>query len=133
MDINDNDDSDLDTDEIQRSLSPSPRDPPPPCIAFRKEDLHQQFSYVKPVLVAILNDRYAPGTRHKSFMQGGKARTELTKDAGQKGLFTARDVGQLTKILLRWALRDKAKAEVIQDDQVSQLRRSCLATADVAE
>lgn len=118
LDVHDNGESDLELDDFQRSASPTPRNPPPASTTFLKQDIHKQFTYVKPVLVAVMNGRYPASRRHQNFMHGGKARAQLTKDAGQKGLLTAKDVRHLTKILLRWALRDKAKAEIIQDDEL---------------
>jgi len=113
LDINANDDTDSE-DEHERQPSPDIVDPPPKGVAFRKLNLNQQFAYVKPVLVAILNERYSPAAlRHQKFMQGGSARTKLARDAGCKGYMTGQEVSRLTKMITRWTLGEKAKAELI--------------------
>jgi hypothetical protein len=115
LDMNDDADSDQDIHDTPHGESPAPKDPPPARAAFCKQGLHQQFAYVKPVLVAILNERYSSGDRHEKFMQGGNARKSLTKDAGQKGLMSAQESRQLMRLLLWWALRDETKAKLAPD------------------
>lgn len=84
-------------------------------------DLHQQLGYTKKVLQAILNDSYPPvRSRHERFMRGGKERVALDKDASLKGVMTSREVSKLTKLLIRWVLRDSVKGkQVIEDCEVS--------------
>lgn len=123
LDINDNDDSDLDMEGYQRSLSPVPANFSFSNFSFYKLGLHAQFAYVKPVLVAILNEQYAPAMdRHRKFMQGGPARAMLDRDAGKRGRMREKEVSQLTKILLRWALREKAKAKLIMDEEQGEIQ-----------
>ena len=52
-------------------------------------------------------------------MKGGKERAALDKDASLKGVMTSKEVSKLTKLLIRWVLRDSVKAEqVIEDCEV---------------
>ena len=53
-------------------------------------------------------------------MRGGKERVALDKDASLKGVMTSREVSKLTKLLIRWVLKDSVKGEqVIEDCEVS--------------
>ena len=111
-------------DEEMENLD-RPRSPiPSTSLSDRDEfcglDLHQQFGYTKEVLQAVLNNSYSPvQLRHERFMKGGKDRAALDKDASLKGVMTSREVSKLTKLLIRWALRDLVKAEqVIEDCEV---------------
>ena len=52
-------------------------------------------------------------------MKGGKDRAALDKDASLKGVMTSKEVSKLTKLLIRWVLRDLVKAEhVIEEREV---------------
>lgn len=51
-------------------------------------------------------------------MKGAKDRAALDKDASLKGIMTAREVSKLTKLLIRWALRDSVKAEEVNTCEV---------------
>ncbi|THH19590.1 hypothetical protein EW146_g1614 [Bondarzewia mesenterica] len=78
--IADNVDADIDESELTRGPSPIPEIPPP--TNFGKLSIRQQFSYVKPVVKAVLNDRYPPAKdRHDAFMKGGIIRRALRKEA----------------------------------------------------
>ena len=44
-------------------------------------------------------------------MKGGKERAALDKDASLKGGMTSKEVSKLTKLLIRWVLRDLVKTE----------------------
>lgn len=80
-------------------------------------DLHKQLGYTKGVLQAILNNSYPPvQSRHERFMRGGKERAALDKDASLKGVMTSREVSKLTKLLIRWVLRDLVKANQVAED-----------------
>ena len=105
---------------MDRSPSPVPSIPPRDCNEFCSLELHQQLGYTKEVLQAVLNDSYPPvQPRHESFMKGGKERAALDKDASLKGVMTSREVSKLTKLLIRWVLRDSVKTEqVIEDCEV---------------
>lgn len=99
-------------EDLDRHPSPLPST----SLCGRKEfcalDLHQQFGFTKEVLQAVLNDLYPPvRPRHERFMKGGKERAALDKDASLKGMMTSKEVSKLTKLLIRWVLRDSMKAE----------------------
>lgn len=83
-------------------------------------DLHQQLGYTKEVLQAVLNNSYSPVRPwHEKFMKGGKERAALDKNASSKGVMTSKEVSKLTKLLIRWVLRDLVKAgHVIEDHEV---------------
>ena len=91
---------------------------PVPSPSFRDRDkfchldLHQQLGYTKEVLQAVLNHSYSPvQSRHERFMKGGKERAALDKDASLKGVMTSKEVSKLTKLLIRWVLRDLVETE----------------------
>lgn len=111
---------DEEMEDVDRSPSPGPPTSLRDCGEFCGLDLHQQLGYTKEVLQAVLNDSYPPvRPRHERFMKGGKERAALDKDASFKGVMTAREVSKLTKLLIRWVLRDLVKAEqVIEDCEV---------------
>lgn len=98
---------------------PSPVPLTSPCTReeFCGLDLHQQLGYTKEVLQAVLNNSYSPAKpRHERFVKGGKDRASLDKDASLKGVMTAKEVSKLTKLLIRWVLRDLVKAEHVVED-----------------
>ncbi|EEB97425.1 hypothetical protein MPER_03259, partial [Moniliophthora perniciosa FA553] len=65
------------------------------------------FAYCKPVLCAVLNDRYPPTKRrHDDFMSGGKRRKGLSDEAGLRGKMDPMDVSKLQKLLSKWCLGD---------------------------
>jgi len=88
-------------------------------------DLHQQLGYTKVVLQAVLKNSYPPvRSRHDRFMKGGKERAALDKDASLKGVMTSKEVSKLTKLLIRWVLRDLVTVEqVIEDCEVCAFPR----------
>ena len=49
-------------------------------------------------------------------MKGGRERATLDKDASLKGVMTSREVSRLSKLLIRWVLRDLVKAEHMVED-----------------
>ncbi|THH20878.1 hypothetical protein EW146_g559 [Bondarzewia mesenterica] len=108
--IADNVDADIDESELTRGPSPIPEIPPP--TNFGKLSIRQQFSYVKPVVKAVLNDRYPPAKdRHDAFMKGGIIRRALRKEAPGKGELNAREVTELGLVLNWWVLRDERYAK----------------------
>lgn len=111
---------DEEMEDVDRPPSPVPSTPLRDCSEFCGLDLHKQLGYTKEVLQAVLNDSYPPAQpRHERFMKGGKERVALDKDASLKGVMTSREVSKLTKLLIRWVMRDLAKAEqVIEDCEV---------------
>lgn len=104
-------------EESDRRPSPVPTSSPCTRDEFCGLDLHQQFGFTKEVLQAVLNNSYLPvQPRHEMFMKGGKERAALDKDASLKGVMTSKEVSKLTKLLIRWVLRDLVKAEHIIED-----------------
>jgi hypothetical protein len=98
---------------------PSPVPPASPCTReeFCRLDIHHQLGYAKEVLQAVLNNSYPPmKPRHERFMKGGKERAALDQDASLKGVMTSKEVSRLTKLLIRWVLRDLVKVEHVIDD-----------------
>ena len=114
-------------DEEMEDLSRPPSPVPSTSLRDRDEfcglDLHQQLGHTKEVLQAVLNDSYPPvQSRHERFMRGGKERAALDKDASLKGVMTSREVSKLTKLLIRWVLRDSIKTgQMIEDCEVCGL------------
>ncbi|KAG5644042.1 hypothetical protein DXG03_009194 [Asterophora parasitica] len=119
-----NDDDDDNGDDMPhmkdvrvRPPSPIPLDPPPSSDEFSTLSIREKLAYVKPVLIAILNENYAPAlTRHKNFIAGGSKRKNVVDDAGLRGQMDPRDVNALQQCLSEWCLRDERRADAIVDD-----------------
>jgi hypothetical protein len=108
--LTDDDSDDEDTEEPSRAPSPEPTFPPPAPIDFYDLSIHEQLSYVKPVLRAILNDEYKPAQkRHLDFVKGGSARTRTQESAASRGTMSPDDVGKLQKCMMRWVLREERR------------------------
>ena len=104
-------------ENVDRSPSPVPPQSFLDCDKFCHLDLHQQLGYTKEVLRAVLNGSYPPTQlRHERFMKGGKERAALDKDASLKGGMTSKEVSKLTKLLIRWVLRDLVKTEQASEE-----------------
>ena len=104
-------------EDSNRPPSPVPSTFPRDRDEFCALDLHQQLWHTKEVLQAVLNNSYAPvQSRHERFMKGGRERAALDKDASLKGGMTSREVSKLSKLLIRWVLRDLVKAEQVVED-----------------
>jgi len=104
-------------EELNRPPSPVPSTSLPDRDEFCGLDLHRQLGHAKEVLQAVLNDSYPPvQSRHERFMKGGRERAALDKDASLKGAMTSREVSKLSKLLIRWVLRDLVKAEQAVED-----------------
>ena len=111
---------DEEMEDLDRPPSPIPSTSLRDRDEFRCLDLHRQLGHTKEVLQAVLNNSYPPArSRHERFMKGGKERSTLDQDASLKGGMTSREVSKLSKLLIRWALRDLVKADqVIEDCEV---------------
>ena len=102
------DDDDQDTYESLHALSPEPVFPPPDPTEFSDLSIHQQLSYVKPVLTAILNDTYKPvQSRHHDYVKGGTARMRTQESAASRGTMSPEDLGTLQRCMMRWVLREE--------------------------
>ncbi|KAJ3787458.1 hypothetical protein GGU10DRAFT_385855 [Lentinula aff. detonsa] len=102
---------------LSRSSSPVPLSSI--SCTFVDLPIRAQLAYVKPVLRAILNEKYAPvKDRHTSFMKGGKARVGLGASAGLRGTIPPRDVDKLQEHLYNWCFQDEIKALDFADNAV---------------
>ncbi|KAJ7633114.1 hypothetical protein FB45DRAFT_914402 [Roridomyces roridus] len=104
-----NDEEEDEPKEDDRGESPEPSNPAPSSGDFEQLSVHEQFVYVKPVLTAILRDKYEPAREGSNkYFGGGKRRQEVVKDAGARGLMDPRDVEMFKKCLEEWCLRRPA-------------------------
>ena len=127
-------------DEEMEDLNRPPSPVPSASLRDRDEfcglDLHQQLGHTKEVLRAVLSNSYPPvQSRHERFMRGGRERAALDKDASLKGGMTSREVSKLSKLLIRWVLRDLVNAEQVEEDceVCTSLSTSGLATQTVVQ
>lgn len=100
-------------DEKLRAASPSP--PVPAPTAFGHElTIQEQFEYVKPVLIAILNGQHARPAlqRHIAFMKGGRSRTQVSNSAWRRGEVSHHDRDELSRCVLRWMRRRQRRQEL---------------------
>ncbi|KAF7363953.1 hypothetical protein MSAN_01053600 [Mycena sanguinolenta] len=120
---NDTDEQDELDSVRRRGRSPEPRDPLPGAAAFCNLGVHEQFVYTKPVLQAILCDRYPPArSKHNMYMSGKiKAQNQLLQGASQsRGLMDPRHVEEFQRCLFEWCLRDTAQV-VLEREESEQL------------
>ncbi|KAG6836876.1 hypothetical protein H0H93_001936 [Arthromyces matolae] len=133
-DEDDNPAEQQDSDDQRRSTSPIPIQPPPSTDDFRLLSIREQFSYVKPILMAILNENYPPAMqRHSYFIAGGSKRKSAVEEAGLRGQMDPRDVDALQRHVAEWCLRDERKGQVITDEAdipVSLSQESVLEASD---
>lgn len=79
--------------------------PPPPPEDFCGLTIPEQSSYIIPILSKIVENKYKPAEKRVSaFLNGGRERTNVSKDAPQKGFLTRSELNQLARIVKRWAL-----------------------------
>jgi|ERR1700722_4531193 len=104
--------SEEDINDSDRPPSPEPVDPVPSSEEFTQLSIPEQFAYVKPILVATLNDAYAPAKgRHDGFIRGGKYRADVGKSVAMRGNISVQECREFLHCLTRWALRDERRAE----------------------
>ncbi|KAF7440270.1 hypothetical protein PC9H_000614 [Pleurotus ostreatus] len=102
-----------------RPSSPVPTDPPPSSSEFYELSVHEQLSYTKPILQAILMGTYTPAAeRHNGFIAGGNARDIVVQNAAMRGDMDPRDVSELQNRLMEWCLRDERYARRMEGDAV---------------
>lgn len=107
--------------EHDRPPSPTPLSPPPSPDTFHFLSIHEQLSYTKVILQAVLNDAYPPARKnHDSYIAGGNARKNLVDEAGLRGTMDPREVEQLLKLLKNWCLRGEQRAPRMQDESELQ-------------
>ncbi|KAK7693919.1 hypothetical protein QCA50_003493 [Cerrena zonata] len=94
-----------------RSSSPVPELPPPEDFAFTP--IPEQFRYVKPILTAILQEKYSPvKRRHKLFMGSAATRKKVCDTGHEKGELRAAEVEQLSTCIRRWIRRRRQRQEL---------------------
>lgn len=104
----DSDDEDMKYDF--RQLSPEPLDPPPSAPAFVRLDIREQFSYIKPVLQAVLRDEYLPMVQwNDDFMAGGTKRLNVSKYTSVEGMLDHTEVLALAGYIKEWCLRTQGR------------------------
>lgn len=87
-----------------------PREPPPSPDKFEEQSVHVQLAYVKPVLRAILEKKYAPTMmKHEAFMKGGSARAALLKAAGVRGGLDVRFIKAVQRAICKWAIGNSSE------------------------
>ncbi|KAF4614924.1 hypothetical protein D9613_002583 [Agrocybe pediades] len=105
VEVQNDDENDDEHDRYQESSadrSPSPEmlDPPPSGGEFCLLDIRQQFAYVKPVLHAIIEDKYLPvRERHEKYMKGGRHRKAIQETAPLRGRVDPKDVESLLRMI----------------------------------
>ncbi|KAF9075199.1 hypothetical protein BDP27DRAFT_1315668 [Rhodocollybia butyracea] len=110
------------SDSTQTATSPSPVPVPSLSYAFGDLSIRAQLGYIKPVLIAILNESYPPAKgRHDSFMKGGKARAGLGASAGMRGTIPPQDIDRLQKYLCDWCLRHEIGASGDSEEMLDVL------------
>ncbi|KAJ6490697.1 hypothetical protein C8R47DRAFT_976944 [Mycena vitilis] len=115
-----NDTDEPDAPKKPRGPSPEPLDPPPSMEVFRELSVRDQFVYAKPVLQAILRDKYSPAREmHRAYIAGGVSQNSVVKNASLRGMMNPRDVEEFKDCLEEWCLRDAAKV-VAQEQEAEQ-------------
>ena len=73
----------------------------------------EQFEFVKPVLVAVLQGKYDPvRARHEAFMGSGASRRNVCDTNHHKGDLRARDVEELDVIVRQWVRRRQKRQDL---------------------
>lgn len=107
----------------RHSLSPS-RSPSPIDIpslpksgpAYCDLSLRRQFTYVIPVLKAIMTEEYTWGLRrHELYVKGGTSRLKLLNEGGMRGAMDARSVDELLVFVEQWCLGCRGR-DFVGDD-----------------
>lgn len=95
-----------------REASPTPIVPTTSKFAFQYT-IPEQFEYVKPVLVAVLQQRYGPArNRHEAFMGSAASRRRVCDSNHSKGNLRALEVEELDVTLRRWVRRRQKRQEL---------------------
>ncbi|KAF7295591.1 hypothetical protein MIND_01099100 [Mycena indigotica] len=128
-DEEDSNDEDL-LEQLLRDISPEPDPGPlPDGLTFSDLDIRDQFVHTKPVLRAILQDKYPPAkTAHDMFIAGGKKREAVVKQAGEHGMMNPKDVTLLRRFLEEWVLRGlvRRRGDDENEEQSEALRTPAL-------
>ena len=102
----------IDEDEdTLRASTPPPSIPPPKF--FETLDIEEQFEYVKPILVAILQDKYAPvRPRHDAFMGSVASRQHVVDTNQLSGDLRGYELENLGPLIRRWVRRRQRRQEL---------------------
>ncbi|TCD67297.1 hypothetical protein EIP91_000320 [Steccherinum ochraceum] len=107
----------IDEDEdALRASTPIPDIPPPKF--FESIPVDEQFEYVKPILIAMLQNRYEPGrARHNAFMNAATRQGVLDSEH-LSGDLRADELEELGPLLRRWIRRRRRRQALglIPDD-----------------
>ncbi|KAA1469248.1 hypothetical protein DENSPDRAFT_927988 [Dentipellis sp. KUC8613] len=102
--------------------SPEPTLPPPDGGSFCDLAIREQFAYVKPIVRAILDEKYPPARdRHEDFLRGGSSRQKLKREGMGKGNLSAQEVTKLGYVLNRWVLGDGRHATRITNQELTAI------------
>lgn len=95
----------IDEDEDSlRASTPLPEMPPPKH--FETLDIEEQFEYVKPILIAILQNKYGPvRQRHNAFMASAAARQRVVDENQLSGNLRGYELEKLGPLIRRWIRR----------------------------
>jgi len=101
-----------DEDEEQlRTSTPIPEIPPPKH--FETLSIDEQFEYVKPILTAILQERYEPArARHDAFMRSAASRQHVVDQNHESGQLKGYELEQLGPLIRRWIRRRQARQQL---------------------
>ncbi|KZT70075.1 hypothetical protein DAEQUDRAFT_756501 [Daedalea quercina L-15889] len=98
-------------DDTLRVPTPEPATPPPE--SFEDLSLTEQFDYVKPVLMAVIEGRFVPANeRHDNFMRGATARRLVCESGYTRGSLRQDEVEELLHLIRHWAARRERRREL---------------------
>ncbi|KAH8106947.1 hypothetical protein BXZ70DRAFT_262674 [Cristinia sonorae] len=102
----------IDEDEdALRADTPQPEIPP--RIAFEALSIEEQFDYVKPVLVAVLQNRYEPARlRNEAFMCSAASRRSIVNGDQLSGNLTSYELEELDPLIRQWVRRRQMRQEL---------------------
>ncbi|THH31120.1 hypothetical protein EUX98_g3076 [Antrodiella citrinella] len=90
-----------DDEEALRADTPIPEMPPPKY--FETLSIDEQFEYVKPVLSAILQERYEPiRARHDAYMRSAAYRQQVVDQNHDSGQLKGYELEQLGPLIRQW-------------------------------
>ncbi|KAJ3552298.1 hypothetical protein NM688_g4221 [Phlebia brevispora] len=100
------------SEDTLRTASPVPV-LPMEAADFIALPIPEQFQYIKPVLVSLLNGLYHPANElHTDFMKGGKSRNRVVSAAWKRGDLTHQDKEELAICIRQW-VRRREKREAL--------------------
>lgn len=95
-------------DATLRASTPLPEMPAPKH--FETLDIEEQFEYVKPILIAILQNKYGPvRQRHNAFMASAAARQRVVDENQLSGNLRGYELEKLGPLIRRWIRRRQVR------------------------